>query len=202
MLSGSFDRRNKMSNLKNGLDMLYIYQIKDGMRDYAFVSMSSLKRRGLEFSIDNYNLVYAEEWTGEGLDAIWKRFNINRPEGFRGHSLSVSDVIGIRHNGIERGYFVDSVGFTPISMQTVAETEAAVKVGEFYISIHQCDEGWDFDILDLTYRLVDGGVIDNPEITLREALMDIVEDLFDEIPVLEEVSFEEVAERAERINKV
>lgn len=50
-----------MSNIKNGLDMLYIYQVKEEAREFAFVSMSNLRRRGRSFSIKNYSLVYAEE---------------------------------------------------------------------------------------------------------------------------------------------
>lgn len=49
--------------------------------------------------------------SGASLDDVYKRFNLDRPTDFKGHSLSVSDVISIRENNKSTAYFVDSVGF-------------------------------------------------------------------------------------------
>ena len=45
------------------------------------------------------------------LESLYAMFNINRPEDFRGHSLSVSDVIVLRDGEEKKAYFVDSIGF-------------------------------------------------------------------------------------------
>lgn len=57
-------------------------------------------------------MVYAAPWMPTiTLDNIFERFNIDRPEDFRGHSLSVSDVIVINRGAEITAYYVDSFGF-------------------------------------------------------------------------------------------
>ena len=41
---------------------------------------------------------------------VFVRFNLNRPEDFKGHSLSVSDVVVMA----DKAYYVDTVGFQPL----------------------------------------------------------------------------------------
>ena len=57
------------------------------------------------------------------------------------------------------------------------ETELAFQIADRIISIRECDEGYDYSIMDQKYREIDGGVYDNPNIGIREALQDIVDDL-------------------------
>lgn len=85
-----------------------ILQLKeDKMRAYGFMPYDYAKMNG--FSLDDYEKVYEgdEDIT---LDGIFEKFNIDRPADFKGHSLSVSDII------IADGkyYYVDSMGFTKI----------------------------------------------------------------------------------------
>lgn len=68
---------------------------------------------------------------GETLEAIYEKFNIAHPEDYRGHSLSVSDIVVLHQNGENSAHFVDSFGFTglPDFMQTlegVKEQEAEI----------------------------------------------------------------------------
>ena len=67
---------------------------------------------------DCYDLVYAGALPGIGsqdnpavLEDIYARFNLNRPEDFHGHSLSVSDVVVLNRDGQVRSYYTDSFGF-------------------------------------------------------------------------------------------
>ena len=63
----------------------------------------------------NYNLVYTAELTpGTSLEDIYTRFNIDRPEDFKGHSLSVSDIVLFHQNGENTAHYVDSIGFTQV----------------------------------------------------------------------------------------
>ena len=41
-------------------------------------------------------------------------FNIDHPKDFKGHSLSVSDVVVLHQNGQDAAHFVDSVGFRQV----------------------------------------------------------------------------------------
>ena len=57
------------------------------------------------------------------------------------------------------------------------ETELAFRLADRYISIQEATEGYDYTIYDMNYRELDGGVYDNPDITIRQALDEIVTDL-------------------------
>ena len=57
------------------------------------------------------------------------------------------------------------------------ETELAFRLADRYISIQEVTEGYDYTIYDMNYRELDGGVYDNPDITIRQALDEIVTDL-------------------------
>ena len=59
------------------------------------------------------------------------------------------------------------------------ESELAYQVEDRIIVIQECDEGYDYTIMDENYREIDGGVYDNPDLDIHEALMDIVDDIKD-----------------------
>ena len=44
------------------------------------------------------------------MEAVFQKFNIDHPYDFKGHSLSVSDVVVMD----DKAYYVDSVGFKPL----------------------------------------------------------------------------------------
>ena len=94
-----------------------IYQLKDGdgMRDYRFEPYDRLQAAGLSVEATNYNLVYTAELSpGTSLEDIYTRFNIDHPKDFKGHSLSVSDVVVLHQDGQDAAHFVDSVGFREV----------------------------------------------------------------------------------------
>lgn len=92
--------------------LLGIYQLKEDKRDYLYAGSKELRVRGLEVHRENYELVYTSPLRfTDTLDKIYERFNIDRPEDFTGHSLSVSDVIVRNQNGRVSARFVDSFGF-------------------------------------------------------------------------------------------
>ena len=98
-------------------DAFGIYQLKDGagMRNYHFEPYDRLQAAGLSVEATNYNLVYTAELTpGTSLEDIYTRFNIDRPEDFKGHSLSVSDIVVFHQNGENTAHYVDSIGFTQV----------------------------------------------------------------------------------------
>ena len=91
----------------------------------------------------------------------------------------------LHENGENSAHFVDSFGFTelPKFMLTLEgkeneiETELAVHIADRYILMHECEEGYDYSILDEQYHLLDGGVYDNPDITIRRAMDMVIADL-------------------------
>ena len=247
---------NKEAKLLYGSSDKYgIYQLKHNpeLDHLRFEGTESLKRMGITkdnfdaIKPENYELIYVgnlselqEQTEGEMLEAIYEKFNIDHPEDYRGHSLSVSDIVVLHQNGKNSAHFVDSFGFTrlPDFMQTLEgvkeqeaeidtsghdvqksepekqeqqtsdntledgdeiidlgdekeqvladmkkslelgeETELAFQIADRYISIQEVDGGYDYSIMGADYKELDGGVYDNPDVTIREALTDIVDDL-------------------------
>ena len=99
-------------------DTYTIYQLKDNTPvDYHFRPLDELQAKGLTVTMTNYEAVYtAPIEPGTGLEDIYTKFNIDHPEDFKGHSLSVSDVVVLHQNGQDTAHYVDSYGF-----QTVPE---------------------------------------------------------------------------------
>lgn len=99
------------------MDKLYIYQIKkDDPQRIMFEGSRMLKDLGLSIDRANYDLVYECELK-EGMDDledIYYIFNCDRPEDFKGHSLSVSDIVAIEKKGEIKAYFCDSIGFLEV----------------------------------------------------------------------------------------
>lgn len=80
-----------------------------------FMSLEQLKELGLEVNRDNYEKVYSGELQeNENLDTLYERFNIHHPADFKGHSMSVSDVVVLTTGGEVKAYYCDSFAFTEI----------------------------------------------------------------------------------------
>ena len=253
-------RANREAQLLYGsTDKYGIYQLKDNpeLRDFHFAGTKELLKRGIlsddfkEIQPENYNLIYVGELSEfskdfigleareETLGDLYVKFNTDHPEDFKGHSLSVSDIVVLHENGENSAHFVDSIGFAEVPAfmreleggkeqeeeiagnatfgqeqesiedgdeiidlgdekdqvlaemkQSLAgskdasgqdvqkpETELAFQIADRFISIHETDEGYDYSIMGEDYKVIDGGIYDNPDVSIREALGDIVDDL-------------------------
>ena len=94
-----------------------IYQItaRDTEHDYRFMNLDFVKRHGMEVNRADYELVYTAPLTEKDtLEAIYERFNIQRPADFTGHSLSVSDVAVLNDGKSIKACYVDSIGFAEL----------------------------------------------------------------------------------------
>lgn len=135
---------------ENGRDDTFsIYQLKDGdeTRDYRFEPYDRLQAAGLVVDRANYELVYTAPLTpGTSLDDIFTRFNIDHPKDFKGHSLSISDVVVLHQDGKDTAHYVDRGDFkqVPEFLQekqpqlTPDELETGEKIrtprGTFYVT--------------------------------------------------------------------
>ena len=194
------DSNREAQLLYGNTDKYGIFQLKDDpeLDKFRFEGTESLKRMGItkdNFDAvlpENYKLVYMGELAelqgqtqSETLEAIYTKFNIDHPADYKAHSLSVSDIVVLHENGENTAHFVDSFGFTelPKFMLTLEgkeneiETELAVHIADRYILMHECDEGYDYSILNEQYHLLDGGVYDNPDITIQRAMDMVIADL-------------------------
>lgn len=98
-------------------DSFSIYQIKSGdeMRDYRFEPYDRLQATGRSVDRANYDLVYTAPLDGKTtLEDIYRTFNIDHPADFKGHSLSVSDVVVLHQGGKDTAHYCDSFGFQQV----------------------------------------------------------------------------------------
>lgn len=98
-------------------DTFSIYQLKRGdeTRDLRFEPYDRLQAAGLAVKAANYDLIYTAPLTpGTSLEDIYTRFNIDHPADFKGHSLSVSDVVVLHQDGQDAAHYVDSIGYTEV----------------------------------------------------------------------------------------
>ena len=174
----------KEANLLLGTRRTFgIYQIKDDSpgENYAFMNMSFIESHGMQIKKEDYKLVYVGEFLGNmSLDDIFERFNIDRPKDFRGHSLSVSDIVVLNDGEKVTAHFVDSISFEQLdsflNLEEQVLSELAYEVGERYFAIQRTEEGYDYSFYDEDFRLMDGGVYENDEISIEEAAEELLED--------------------------
>ena len=98
-------------------DTFSIYQIKGGdeTRDFRFEPYDRLQAAGNVVDRANYELVYSAPLAPEtSLEDIYTRFNIDHPKDFKGHSLSVSDVVVLHQDGQDTAHYVDSFGYKSV----------------------------------------------------------------------------------------
>ena len=98
-------------------DTFSIYQLRGGeeTRDYRFEPYERLQAAGLTVDRANYDLVYTAPLNqNTSLEDIYLTFNIDHPKDFKGHRLSVSDVVVLHQNGQDTAHYVDSFGFTQV----------------------------------------------------------------------------------------
>ena len=123
-----------------------IYQLKNNEagHDLRFMNTDYLKKRGQKVNRENYDPIYnAPLDTGETLDSIYEKFNLYRPADFRGHSLSVSDVIVFHKDGRDNAYFVDSFGFTEVpEFLQVQVMENTITMASDKITVNQHIGTW------------------------------------------------------------
>ena len=137
-------------------DTFSIYQVPAGPqgRDFRYRSYEELQAAGLAVDRKNYELVYTAPLDGKTtLENIYRTFNTDdRPADFRGHSLSVSDVVVVNRGGKEEAHYCDSIGFTPVPefMQ-----ESPIKIAE--MSTEQ------------NYNMIDGTLNNAPSMGELEA---------------------------------
>lgn len=98
----------------NEEDQYGIYQVREdsAAREYQFMPLDYVQEKGFHLDYEDFNLVYSGHlYPGDTLDGIYEKFNIDHPEDFTGHSLSVSDVVVLKKDGELTAYYVDRFGF-------------------------------------------------------------------------------------------
>jgi hypothetical protein len=157
--TGDLQKMLENSFLNNPADNYAIYQLRSGdeLRDYRFEGMERLEKAGLSVERGNYELVYTGELhypgdTYDKLNGLYQTFNINHPADFTGHSLSVSDIVALKQNGVVSCHYVDSFGFQ--ELPAFLKSENYLKNAEMAIE----DD----------YGMLDGIINNGPKATVAE----------------------------------
>ena len=162
-----------------GEERYALYQLNTESKDvpYEFMGMDFVKDHGMEVTAADYKCVYSGILHDSvSLDELYSIFNQNHPADFKGHSMSVSDVVIVNRDGDMKAYYVDSFGFADLpdfvrqrqEMLGIASPESHLNMGEksscisFYVA--ECSE---FPVLGEFHQ----------DLTLEQAF-----ELFDRIP--------------------
>lgn len=99
-------------------DSFAIYQLKhdDSTANIRFMDSEWMQKQGLEPDKRNYEVVYTGMLTPfeirvDTLEALYQTFNVDHPADFRGHSLSVSDIVALKEQGVVSYHYVDNIGY-------------------------------------------------------------------------------------------
>ena len=100
-------------------------------------------------------------------------------------------------------------GFSPEAMKLIGEylldkslhdkKEAAyiLSADKGYFLIHETDEGYDYTFYDQEYQELDGGIYDNLDVSLKEAIEDILNDAGETIENIKETDYEKLEQEIE-----
>ena len=161
--------------LESATDAYAILQLRrtDDTLYERFESYASLQRQGKEPDVDHYEVVYhgalpqapaTPDEVMARLEAFYVQFNTARPEDFKGHSLSVSDIVALKVGGVVSCHYVDSIGFK--ELEDFALRENYLKNAEMAVED-------DYNSLD---GIINNGRKDEPE-TERHSVLDALKAL-------------------------
>lgn len=97
-------------------DEYRIYQLTERAPSHLrFKSYAQLRSQEGSVARRNYELIYAESLLAEmTLEDIFFKFNMDHPDDFKGHSLSVSDVVVLQRDGYTTAHYVDVIGYQEV----------------------------------------------------------------------------------------
>ena len=110
-----------------------IYQLKNSPENHAirFEEYALAEKYGEPAKPENYDLVYSgsldEFEDSNKLEAIYTKFNLDRPESFKGHSISVSDIIVMNNEA----NYVDSYGFVDVSDKFLGKEKEQINLNDY-----------------------------------------------------------------------
>ena len=161
--------QNEVENSRFKSDLQTLYQ------EVGFDRAEVYRERTLEETKDLVKELFEFQLKTSGIDDVsmyMDKFDILYEQGKMGNLMPEG----------EQNHILENIPFTEwknpyIDASGREETELAFQLADRYISIQEASEGYDYTIYDMGYWKLDGGVYDNPDITIRQALDEIVTDL-------------------------
>lgn len=153
-------QKREQAFLESPGDTYAIYQLKrdDATADIRFMNSDYLREKGIEPQYENYELIYTGALSKDGsqidkLEDLYRIFNIEHPQDFTGHSLSISDIVALKQAGVVSYHYVDSVGYKELT--NFRNTDNHLKNAEMQVE----DD----------YGMIDGVINNGPKQTEKPA---------------------------------
>ena len=153
-------QKREQAFLESPGDTYAIYQLKrdDATADIRFMNSDYLREKGIEPQYENYELIYTGALSKDGsqidkLEDLYRIFNIEHPQDFTGHSLSISDIVALKQAGVVSYHYVDSVGYKELT--NFRNTDNHLKNAEMQVE----DD----------YGMIDGVINNSPKQTEKPA---------------------------------
>lgn len=153
-------QKREQAFLEKPGDTYAIYQLKrdDVTANLRFMNSEYLQKKGIEPQHENYELVYTGALTKDGsqvkkLEDLYRIFNIEHPQDFTGHSLSISDIVALKQVGVVSYHYVDSVGYRELT--NFRNTDNHLKNAEMQ--------------LEDDYGMIDGVINNGPKESVKPA---------------------------------
>ena len=115
-------QKREQAFLESPGDTYAIYQLKrdPSTAELSFMNSEWLQAHGIEPKYENYELIYTGALTQDGsqidkLEDLYRIFNIEHPQDFTGHSLSISDIVALKQAGVVSYHYVDSIGYKELT---------------------------------------------------------------------------------------
>lgn len=127
--------------MEKALEIWQLRQDCENRHEIAWQDFSSIEDR---FSMDNYECVYKMDITEKNIspEDAFEIFNIHRPSDFKGHSLSVSDILIYPEQ--QKVLYCDSVGFKDISDKVLRKKSASKQVTNLTAELMKFAEDFDY----------------------------------------------------------
>lgn len=107
-ITGSIEAATPMKSVR-------IWQLKPETDVYMkFIGLDEMISQFGEPSPEHYSVVYGGQLGTNDLEAIYTRCNSNHPQGYAGHSLSMSDVVELYDEKGSEYHYCDRFGFKQI----------------------------------------------------------------------------------------
>lgn len=153
-------KKREQAFLESPGDTYAIYQLKrdDATTDIRFMNSDYLREKGIEPQYENYELIYTGALSKNGsqidkLEDLYRIFNIEHPQDFTGHSLSVSDIVALKQAGVVSYHYVDSIGYK--ELHNFRNTDNPLKNAEMQ--------------MEDDYGMIDGIINNGPKQTEKPA---------------------------------
>ena len=156
---GKDEEDKRTAVLSHSDDIFAIMQLRytEETGPMCFLPYSELMKEGMRPDHEYYETVYAAPLLpyknrDTMLEEIYKRFNLEHPQNYMGHSLSVSDIVVLKEQGNVSFYYVDSVGFK--ELQEFMKPENYLKNAEI--------------LMEDDYGMIDGIINNGPSETRKK----------------------------------